>query len=58
MEYTVERQHFGDRLYMPGDKRTASPADVLHLVRLGVLIEVKAEVAPEVKEDKPKRGRK
>lgn len=37
MEYLVKREHIGDKLYVPGDTREAEPADVAHLVRLGVL---------------------
>lgn len=43
--YRVERQHFGDKLYMPGDEREANAGDVAHLVDAGVLVEVKAAAA-------------
>jgi hypothetical protein len=49
MEYQVKREHLGDRLYMPGDVRTAQPADVAHLVRAGVLIEAKVDKPVETK---------
>ncbi|KAB2762771.1 hypothetical protein F9K98_13340 [Brucella anthropi] len=42
MEYDVKRQHQGDKFYRPGEVRTASPNDVAHLVKNGVLQE-KAE---------------
>ena len=50
--YTVLRHHQGDKDYKPGDVRSASHADVAHLIRLGVL-EVKAEKRLENKADKP-----
>jgi hypothetical protein len=37
MKYEVLRQHFGDRMYMPGDEREALAGDVAHLVTAGVL---------------------
>jgi len=42
MKYIVERQHYGDKLYLKGDEREAEPRDVAHLVANGVLVEVKA----------------
>lgn len=48
MKYEVIRQHQGDKFYMPGDERDASPADVSHLVRSGILKE-KAEGKPKNK---------
>lgn len=42
MKYTVTRQHYGDKLYVPGDEREAKEADVAHLVKNGVLAEMKA----------------
>jgi len=39
MKYIVLREHHGDREYRNGDMREAAPADVLHLVALGVLAE-------------------
>lgn len=38
-EYDVKREHYGDKYYQTGDKRTANPADVKHLVDKGVLVE-------------------
>ena len=49
MQYVVKREHFGDRQYLPGDTREATPSDVAHLVRNGVLIEVKVEPPFEAK---------
>nr|WP_314437605.1 hypothetical protein [uncultured Brevundimonas sp.] len=45
--YRVQRQHLGDRLYLPGDERTADADTVRHLVENGVL--VKAEPATKNK---------
>lgn len=47
--YTVARAHIGDRDYAVGDTRTANDGEVAHLVANGVLVEVKAERAPESK---------
>lgn len=49
--YNVLRQHFGDKLYLPGDEREATPADVAHLVVNGVL-EEKSEGQPKNKAKK------
>ena len=43
VEYDVQREHYGDKYYVTGDKREANPADVKHLVDKGVLVEVAAE---------------
>lgn len=54
--YDVVRQHLGDRMYVPGDKRQANPAEVSHLVSAGVLAEpaaTKAEKPPLNKAAKP-----
>lgn len=51
-KYEVLRDHDGDRFYREGDTREAVPAEVKHLVDLGVLGEpgarkkAKAEAAP------------
>lgn len=56
--YTVLRQHLGDKMYMPGDLREAAESDVRHLVECGVIEEAKAEkplpnkAAPAVKNKK------
>jgi len=53
--YKVVRQHFGDKMYMPGDEREAAEGDVAHLIRNGVLVEEKKakplanKAAPAVK---------
>lgn len=47
--YVVVRQHLGDKMYMPGDEREASPGDVQHLVDNGVLSESKAKAATPAK---------
>lgn len=57
-EYSVLRQHFGDRLYMPGDARTANDADVAHLVESGVLVPVTAEKAAPVPKNKAMKAPK
>lgn len=56
MKYTVARQHFGERMYMPGDEREADESDVRHLIANGILQEpgkakkaTKATKAPENK---------
>lgn len=51
MKYHVIRQHFGDRMYMPGDEREAGEAEVKHLVASGVLKPAgeKSEHAPQNK---------
>ena len=41
--YTVDRQHLGDRMYMPGEDRELDPNEAKRLVELGVLVEKKAE---------------
>jgi len=48
MKYTVIRQHFGDRMYMPGEERDATASDVQHLVKAGVLEEAKAKAEKPV----------
>ena len=40
--YTVERQHLGDRMYMPGDEHELDANEAKRLVELGVLVERKA----------------
>lgn len=45
-EYNVMREHYGDKYYQTGDKRTANAADVKHLVDKGVLTELKEEKKP------------
>lgn len=44
-EYKVLRRHDGDKEYHEGDIREATPADVAHLVDLGVLRLTKGEKA-------------
>lgn len=36
-KFKVLRRHDGDKEYFQGDERTAKPADVKHLVDLGIL---------------------
>ncbi|MGA6113356.1 hypothetical protein [Agrobacterium radiobacter] len=52
--YEVLRQHFGDKMYMPGDTREAAQGEVQHLINNGVLRETKAksESAPSNKAEK------
>jgi len=54
MKFRVLRQHFGDKMYMPGDEREAAESDVKHLVDAGVLDRApeKAEKAPVNKAEK------
>lgn len=57
--YEVVRQHLGDKMYMPGDAREASPPDVQHLVHNGVLKEDKAKAESKLlnKADKPLKNK-
>lgn len=48
-DFKVIRQHFGDKLYMPGDTREADARDVAHLVENGVLEPVKAKAEATAK---------
>lgn len=54
MKFNVIRQHFGDKMYMPGDEREASESDVAHLVKAGVLepVKGKSESAPKNKAER------
>lgn len=45
--FKVLRQHKGDRLYHAGEVREADRNDVAHLVRSGVLAEVKIKAEPK-----------
>nr|WP_319516733.1 hypothetical protein [uncultured Cohaesibacter sp.] len=47
-DYTVLRPHLGDKMYEKGETRTAEEASVLHLVKAGVLAEVKEETPVEL----------
>ena len=47
VEYDVQREHYGDKYYVTGDKREANPADVKHLVDKGVLIESAEDPKPK-----------
>ena len=47
--YEVVRQHLGDKMYMAGDMREASPADVQHLIDNGVLTEAKTKAKTALK---------
>lgn len=55
MKFNVIRQHFGDKMYMPGDEREASESDVAHLVKAGVL--EKAESAPKNKAERAPKNK-
>lgn len=55
MKFNVIRQHFGDKMYMPGDEREAAESDVAHLVRAGVL--EKAEAAPKNKAERAPKNK-
>lgn len=58
--YTVQRQHLGDKMYMPGDTRKAKPSDVAHLVKSGVLVDgesVKSEKPVSNKAEPPLRNK-
>ena len=58
MKYLVAREHLGDRPYARGDEREAAPAEVMHLVRAGVLLEAKVEPPLETKQASKGRGKK
>nr|WP_320142410.1 hypothetical protein [uncultured Cohaesibacter sp.] len=47
-DYAVLRQHLGDKMYEKGDTRTAEESSVRHLVKAGVLAEVKDEAPAKI----------
>lgn len=51
-KYDVLRQHEGDKFYKAGDTREVASADVVHLVRSGVLALAAGEKADPAHEDK------
>jgi len=52
-KFTVNRQHYGDRLYHAGETREAKEADVAHLVPDTLEpVSKKAEPKPRNKADK------
>ncbi len=57
MKFTVVRQHFGDKMYMPGDTREAVESDVRHLLDNGVLRKDKAEPAHSNKAEKAPKNK-
>lgn len=56
-EYDVKREHYGDNYYQTGDKRTANPADVKHLVDKGVLVESVEEPKPKTTKTTAKQAK-
>lgn len=56
-EYDVKREHYGDKYYQTGDKRTANPADVKHLVDKGVLVEPAEEPKPKTTKTPAKQAK-
>ena len=56
-EYDVKREHYGDKYYQTGDKRTANPADVKHLVDKGVLVESIGESKPKTTKTTTKQAK-
>lgn len=56
-EYEVKREHYGDKYYQTGDKRTANPADVKHLVDKGVLVEPVEEPKPKTNKTPAKQAK-
>lgn len=56
-EYDVKREHYGDKYYATGDKRTANPADVKHLVDKGVLVEPAEEPKPKTTKTTAKQAK-
>ena len=57
IEYDVKREHYGDKYYATGDKRTANPADVKHLVDKGVLVEPTGEPKPKTTKTTAKQAK-
>jgi len=57
--FEVMRQHQGDKMYMPGDRREAIAGDVHHLVKSGVLRDVGAKSEPPIanKAEKPVKNK-
>ena len=56
-EYDVKREHYGDKYYQTGDKRTANQADVKHLVDKGVLVESVEEPKPKTTKTTAKQAK-
>ena len=56
-EYDVKREHYGDKYYATGDKRTANPADVKHLVDKGVLVESAEDAKPKTTKTTTKQAK-
>lgn len=56
-EYDVKREHYGDKYYQTGDKRTANPVDVKHLVDKGILVESKEELKPKTTKTTAKQAK-
>ncbi|UNW10674.1 hypothetical protein MOW14_05805 [Acinetobacter indicus] len=56
-EYDVKREHYGDKYYQTGDKRTANPADVKHLIDNGVLVESAEESKPKTTKTPAKQAK-
>ena len=56
-EYDVKREHYGDKYYATGDKRTANPADVKHLIDKGVLVESTEESKPKTTKTPAKQAK-
>lgn len=56
-EYDVKREHYGDKYYATGDKRTANPADVKHLIDKGVLVESAEESKPKTTKTPAKQAK-
>lgn len=56
-EYDVKREHYGDKYYQTGDKRTANPADVKHLVDKGVLVKSVEEPKPKTTKTTAKQAK-
>ena len=55
--YDVKREHYGDKYYQTGDKRTANPADVKHLIDKGVLVESVEEPKPKTTKTPAKQAK-
>lgn len=44
MDFIVKRIHIGDKTYVEGDKRTADPREVQHLIDKGILVPATEEL--------------
>ena len=57
IEYDVQREYYCDKYYQTGDKRTANPSDVKHLIDKGVLVESAEESKPKTTKTPAKQAK-